>query len=95
MKELKEEVRRKLLGFAEDRKQRLVVIDVVEQLGVAYHFEAEIEDNLQQFYSNYSQDDEIYENDLHYVSLRFRLLRQHGFYASSGTVLIFTLPFTS
>ncbi|XP_010694277.2 (-)-drimenol synthase [Beta vulgaris subsp. vulgaris] len=83
VKELKEEVRRKLLGFPEDRKQRLVVIDVVEQLGVAYHFEAEIEDNLQQFYSNYSQDDEIYENDLHYVSLRFRLLRQHGFYASS------------
>uniref|UniRef100_A0A803MH01 Uncharacterized protein n=1 Tax=Chenopodium quinoa TaxID=63459 RepID=A0A803MH01_CHEQI len=83
-KELKEEVRRKLLGVVEDPKERLVLIDVVEQLGVAYHFEDEIEANLQHFNKTYSQNNDVsYEDDLHYVSLRFRLLRQHGFYVSS------------
>lgn len=82
MKELKEEVRRKLLAVAENPKVGLMLIDAVEQLGVAYHFEDEIEANLQLF-NNYQQDDALYEDDLHYVSLRFRLLRQHGFCASS------------
>ncbi|XP_021754889.1 probable sesquiterpene synthase [Chenopodium quinoa] len=73
-KELKEEVRRKLFGIAEDPKERLVLIDVVEQLGVAYHFEDEIEANLQHFNKTCSQNDVSFEDDLHYVSLKFRLL---------------------
>ncbi|XP_074318954.1 (-)-drimenol synthase-like [Silene latifolia] len=80
--DLKVEVRKKLVEVVKDSKERLLIIDNIEQLGVAYHFEAEIEDNLQQFYNNYSHELETYEKDLHFVSLRFRLLRQHGFYAS-------------
>ncbi|XP_057539370.1 valencene synthase-like isoform X3 [Amaranthus tricolor] len=82
VRELKEEVRRKLLGIAKDYKERLILIDVVEQLGIAYHFEDEIEANLQHIY-NYSKPNDQHEDDLHFVSLRFRLLRQHGFFASS------------
>ena len=90
MRELKEEVRRKLLGIAKDYKERLILIDVVEQLGIAYHFEDEIEANLQHIY-NYSNPNDQHEDDLHFVSLRFRLLRQHGFFASSGVILIIRL----
>ncbi|XP_074321458.1 (-)-drimenol synthase-like [Silene latifolia] len=80
--DLKEEVRKKLVEVVKDSKERLLTIDNIEQLGVAYHFEAEIEDNLLQFFNNYSHELETYEKDLHFVSLRFRLLRQHGFYVS-------------
>ncbi|KAK9689061.1 hypothetical protein RND81_09G032500 [Saponaria officinalis] len=81
-KDLEEEIRKKLEGVIENKKERLLIIDNIEQLGVAYHFEAEIEENLQQYYNNYSHENESFENDLHFVSLRFRLLRQHGFYVS-------------
>jgi len=86
--EFKKEVRKKLLTAIEDPKDRLVYIDEIERLGVAYHFEEEIEIILQEFYENYNQKKGLYEGDLSYVSLRFRLLRQHGFYASSGKILL-------
>ena len=71
----------------EDPKDKLVFIDAIERLGVAYHFEEEIETILRQFHENYNQRKNIYEDDLYYVSLRFRLLRQHGFYAPCGKIL--------
>ncbi|XP_042060897.1 (-)-5-epieremophilene synthase STPS3-like [Salvia splendens] len=54
------------------------LIDTIERLGIAYHFENEIEEILQHYFhlnTNY-QDDEVY--DLYTVSLHFRLFRQHG-----------------
>ncbi|KAJ8436197.1 hypothetical protein Cgig2_006884 [Carnegiea gigantea] len=55
-----------------------------KKLGVAYHFEEEIGLVLQEYHDNYSQKNGLYKDDLYYVSLRFRLLRQHSFFASSG-----------
>lgn len=52
---------------------------------MAYYFEEEIEANLKEFYKTLIGDS--YKHDLHFTSLRFRLLRQHGFYESCGKAI--------
>ncbi|GAB4825747.1 hypothetical protein Ancab_008622, partial [Ancistrocladus abbreviatus] len=76
LEELKEEVRKELLAVVDKSLELLDFIDAIECLGVAYHFEEEIENALQKVYDNYRNDD----FDLYYTSLQFRLLRQHGFF---------------
>ncbi|GAB4825827.1 hypothetical protein Ancab_008700, partial [Ancistrocladus abbreviatus] len=76
LEELKEEVRKELLAVADKSLESLDFIDAIQRLGVAYHFEEEIENALQRVYDNYRNDD----FDLYYTSLQFRLLRQHGFF---------------
>ncbi|GAB4825720.1 hypothetical protein Ancab_008593, partial [Ancistrocladus abbreviatus] len=76
LEELKEEVRKELLAVADKSFELLDFIDAIQRLGVAYHFEVEIEDALQRIYDNYKNVD----FDLYYTSLQFRLLRQHGFF---------------
>ncbi|CAN1829096.1 (-)-germacrene D synthase [Linum perenne] len=49
----------------------------MERLGIGYHFEPEIEEQLQQIYNNGGNVNEI--ADLSTVALQFRLLRQHGY----------------
>ncbi|KMT13289.1 hypothetical protein BVRB_4g085480 isoform B [Beta vulgaris subsp. vulgaris] len=75
-----EEVRKELLTIVKDPKERLLLVDAIQRLGVAYYFEEEIEANLKEFYKTLIGDS--YKHDLHFTSLRFRLLRQHGFYES-------------
>ncbi|KAL1543023.1 gamma-cadinene synthase-like [Salvia divinorum] len=55
----------------------IVLVDKLERLGLAYHFEPEIEDKLRQVYD---ESDEDY--DLFTTALRFRLLRQHHYHVS-------------
>ncbi|KAH7544271.1 hypothetical protein JRO89_XS15G0138700 [Xanthoceras sorbifolium] len=69
---LKQEVRRILVSTTENDSQKLCLIDDVQRLGVAYHFTKEIEDELQKLYND--------DNNLYTVALRFRLLRQEGYY---------------
>lgn len=78
---LKEEVRRMITDAEDKPVQKLRLIDEVQRLGVAYHFEKEIEDAIQKLCPNY-----IHSNspDLHTVSLHFRLLRQQGIKISCG-----------
>ncbi|KAL5804321.1 hypothetical protein ACOSQ3_031121 [Xanthoceras sorbifolium] len=73
---LKQEVRRILVSTTENDSQKLCLIDDVQRLGVAYHFTKEIEDELQKLYNDSNDDD----NNLYTVALRFRLLRQEGYY---------------
>ena len=85
MEDLKEEVRRELMASASNpsiqlKKKRA---DAVQRLGVAYHFEKEIEEALQNTYDNNHCIDDI-NDDLYDVALRFRLLRQQGFNISCG-----------
>ncbi|KAI5333498.1 PREDICTED: (-)-germacrene D synthase [Prunus dulcis] len=64
---------------AGDFSHQLKLIDAVQRLGVAYHFEREIEEALQRVHVTYHDYD---GGDLYAVALGFRLLRQHGFNVS-------------
>ncbi|KAI3812653.1 hypothetical protein L1987_17365 [Smallanthus sonchifolius] len=86
-KELKEKVRKELVieGSIEPthHMKLLELVDAIQRLGVAYHFEDEIEECLNHIYVTYG-DKWINENNLQSTSLWFRLLRQQGFNVSSG-----------
>ncbi|GLU23522.1 hypothetical protein SLE2022_395200 [Rubroshorea leprosula] len=71
--QLKQEVRRMLNDTSSDRLKKLHLIDAVQLLGVDYHFEREIDDELERI----SRDGAI-DSDLYSVALWFRLLRQQG-----------------
>ncbi|XP_058100953.1 (-)-germacrene D synthase-like [Magnolia sinica] len=76
---LKEEVRRMLVN-AKGSVQEMNLIDDIQRLGVAYHFEKEIDEALQRMYDAYT---DVNYDDLYAVALRFRLLRQGGYNVSS------------
>ncbi|KAE8693425.1 (+)-delta-cadinene synthase isozyme A [Hibiscus syriacus] len=78
--ELKEQVRKMIVGPVDDLNQKLAFIDAVQRLGVSYHFEKEIDDELENIYHDMKSDDVEY--DLYTTALRFRLLRQHGYRVS-------------
>ncbi|RWR76526.1 germacrene D synthase [Cinnamomum micranthum f. kanehirae] len=75
--ELKEEVK-KMLIRAKGSVKEMIMIDEIQRLGVAYHFEKEINYALEHVY-----DANIDYDDLKTVALRFRLLRQEGYNVSS------------
>ncbi|GMY31369.1 (-)-germacrene D synthase-like, partial [Fagus crenata] len=84
VQELKEEVKRMLTSPVDNKpSQKLNLIDVIQHLGVSYHFENEIEENLQQLHvSLHDRDDQKNDDDLYNVALQFRLFRQQGYYIS-------------
>nr|QEV81842.1 terpene synthase 3 [Prunella vulgaris] len=55
----------------------IALVDKLERLGLAFHFEEEIQHKLQQVYDAQEQD-----HDLFTTALRFRLLRQHQYHVS-------------
>ena len=63
--------------------QKLNLIDAMQRLGVSYHFEKEIKEELKQMYNEWDGKD----NDLYIVALLFRLLRQAGHRISYGNQL--------
>ena len=65
---LKQEVRRELIAAASNPSQQLKFIDAVQRLGLAYHFEKEIEEALQHTYDNYHEIDDI-NDDLYNVAI--------------------------
>ncbi|XP_070031393.1 5-epi-aristolochene synthase-like [Nicotiana tomentosiformis] len=71
---LKEQTRSMLLATGRKLAETMNLIDVIERLGIGYHFEKEIDDILDQIYNQNSNFD-----DLGTSALQFRLLRQHGF----------------
>ncbi|KAK9674007.1 hypothetical protein RND81_12G204700 [Saponaria officinalis] len=70
-----------LVGAVTEPQEQLELIDTLERLGVSYHFEKEIDDILETAFKSFVGD--CQNADLNHVSLRFRILRQHGFYVSS------------
>nr|GFC32678.1 (E)-beta-ocimene synthase, chloroplastic-like [Tanacetum cinerariifolium] len=65
--------------------QLLELIDSIERLGLSYRFQKFISQALEKIASineNNVEDEETKE--LHAVSLKFRLLRQHGYNVSEG-----------
>ena len=59
--------------------EQMVMIDNLQRLGIDYHFREEIESIL----CSLSENDNAI-SCIHVVALRFRLLREHGYYASPG-----------
>lgn len=80
--ELKEEVKN-LLKHVDNHIQEMELIDALQRLGVAYHFEKEIDEILNQIYNA-----NIESEDLHAVALCFRLLRQHGYNIPTGKLFL-------
>ncbi|KAF4398887.1 hypothetical protein G4B88_023481 [Cannabis sativa] len=79
VEKVKEEVRVMVKRAKEEEKplSQLELIDVMQRLGISYHFENEINDTLKDIYNNnnvYNTNNNVYAN-----SLEFRLLRQHGY----------------
>ncbi|XP_015078497.2 germacrene C synthase-like [Solanum pennellii] len=83
--EYKETIRKMLVEAPEGSEQKLVLIDAMQRLGVAYHFHNEIETYI--FDASSKQND---NDNLYVVSLRFRLVRQQGHYMSSDVFKKFT-----
>lgn len=79
VEELKERVRN-LFEETSDVSQTMNLVDSIQLLGLDYHFEKEIAAALRLIYE--AADAKNY--GLYEVSLRFRLLRQHGYYLSAG-----------
>ncbi|KAJ4849618.1 hypothetical protein Tsubulata_044564, partial [Turnera subulata] len=83
---LKEEVRKMLTEDADDTLERPKLIDAVLRLGIGYHFEKEIEEALEHTHKWHHQCSGDHQ-DLVTVALRFRLLRQHGYYDEKGNFM--------
>lgn len=90
MEALKKEIRR-VLTAAKSTKL-MILIDKLERLGLAYHFEMEIEEKLKQVYDS-AEEEEDY--DLFNTALRFRLLRQHQYHVSCSMSLNYYTIITS
>ncbi|KAL4619299.1 hypothetical protein ACB092_06G069000 [Castanea dentata] len=80
VEELKDEVRNKIFASTSHLSQQLGLIDALQRLGVAYHFEREIQKALEHIYATFNDKNDV--DDLYEVSLSFRLLRQEGFKVS-------------
>lgn len=74
------EYARSLLEKKEDASESMELVDTLQRLGLSYLFENEIKTVLQN-----KHIDKTKENDLHYTALKFRILRQHGFFVPQGT----------
>lgn len=83
---MKEKVKN-MIGEASEALDKLELIDNLQRLGLAYHFEDEIKKIMEEVYNH--TDNGWKEDDLYAVSLKFRLFRQHGLVVSSGTFKMF------
>lgn len=86
LKELKKEVT-SLLAFAPDPWATWKLIDLMQRLGVAYHFGKEIDEAL----NNVLKETVI--GDLYTTSLLFRILREHAFPISTGDSRVVTVKY--
>ncbi|XVE51207.1 hypothetical protein DITRI_Ditri02bG0021100 [Diplodiscus trichospermus] len=67
----------------EDPVEGLAMVDAIQRLGIDHHFQYEIEKVLKKQYM-LSGINGGHDNDLYEVSLRFRLLRQEGYFVPAG-----------
>jgi hypothetical protein len=70
---------RTLFGTCHDMSARMNLVDSVQHLGINHLFQEEIEDALTSIHGSEFRSSSLYE-----VALRFRLLREHGFWVSPG-----------
>ena len=66
---------------------QLELIDILQRLGISYHFEGEIKRILEGLNNNIdhgSDADTLKTKNLYATALKFRLLRQHGYIVPPG-----------
>ncbi|KAL7159525.1 hypothetical protein ABFS83_01G033100 [Erythranthe nasuta] len=84
IKVLKEEARM-LISCESKLSEKLVLVDTLERLGLSYHFENEIQEQLTLAFNGHLKLElEENDDDLFIISLQFRLLRQHALDAPSS-----------
>lgn len=64
----------------------LELVDDIERLGLGYKFEESINRALERV--KLLDSSPKLQNNLHACALYFRLLRQHGYYTSTGTLCL-------
>lgn len=82
--QLKDDVRI-VLDQDMDPLAKLEQIDMLQRLGLSYHFEDEINNLLKGIHSSDFGKD-TWKDNLHATSLKFRLLRQHEYWVPQGTI---------
>lgn len=89
---LKEEIISMLRDDANKPEQKLELVNAIQRLGVSYHFESEVREILEEVYKARDETDLGDGTDeLYSISLRFRLLRQHGYKIPCGIFYKFFL----
>ncbi|KAF3776856.1 Myrcene synthase [Nymphaea thermarum] len=83
IEEIRENVRQMVEG-RDDPVAQMELVDDLQRLGVSYHFEKEIKVVMDSIF-----DDRKEFEDLYFVALRFRLLRQHGYNATPDVFQVF------
>ncbi|KAL9381833.1 hypothetical protein Peur_024868 [Populus x canadensis] len=79
VEELKENVKDMLMASKRDPAEHIEFINLLCRLGVSYHFDKEIENNLKEIFDDLPNLLEKHDFDLYTLSLLFRVFRQHGF----------------
>uniref|UniRef100_A0A7N2MHK7 Uncharacterized protein n=1 Tax=Quercus lobata TaxID=97700 RepID=A0A7N2MHK7_QUELO len=85
---LKEHVRM-MLHKVVDPLEQLELIDILQRLGLSHHFEGEMKRILEGLYNNNQSGDTWRKENLYATTLKFRLLRHHGYNISQGVFNIF------
>jgi hypothetical protein len=73
-----------LFQTCKDVVEKLTLVDTLQHLGICHLFTKEIGTALEDIHGC-----EFSSSSLHHVALRFRLLREHGFWVSTGTYAFF------
>lgn len=68
-----------MLVFAQDPCETLKLMDLMQRLGVAYHFETEFDEALKKNVLRKTVTEDVYT-----ISLLFRILRERAFPISAG-----------
>ncbi|KAL6312510.1 hypothetical protein AAG906_033287 [Vitis piasezkii] len=79
-----------MLGKVKKPLGQLELIDVLQRLGIYYHFKDEIKRILNSIYNQYNRAEEWQRDDLYATALKFRLLRQHGYDVPQGVAVCFS-----
>lgn len=80
----KVEVKKLLAQTPDDSTLKMELINAIQRLGVAYHFSKEIDDSLLKIHQNYDTQSSKDKDNVGFLALRFRLLRQQGYRVSCG-----------
>ncbi|KAK8648761.1 hypothetical protein V6N13_129504 [Hibiscus sabdariffa] len=86
MDSLKEEVKDMLMASAADPIHNVKLIDSLLRLGGSYHFENDIENQLESIFNSLQKLFSGDGHDLNTTSIVFRVFRQYGFKMSCGKI---------